>query len=116
MQNHGISRHVLARESGIPYSTIVSLFTKGYHNAKLSTLRGLRDYFGVTFDYLCDDEITQIQYIDKTIVAEKAPFLSAKAETDDPDLKKLLSNYSNINVSRQYALVDYSSYLAAKQD
>ena len=39
MKEKGISKADLARESGIPYTTIASLYDKGYENVKLSTIR-----------------------------------------------------------------------------
>ena len=42
----------LARNSGIPYTTIDGLFKKGYKNAYVSTMQKLSDYFNVTIDYL----------------------------------------------------------------
>lgn len=56
MSQKGINRSVLARESGIPYTTIDGLYKKGYDNIKLSTLNKLCDYFGVTLDYLVSDD------------------------------------------------------------
>lgn len=57
MSTKGISRMGLSKESGIPYMTIVNFYEKGTENVKLSTLRKLADFFGVTLDYLVDDEI-----------------------------------------------------------
>ena len=56
MAARGLTRGKLAAQTGIPYNTIVGLYTKGYSRAKLSTLKGLADYFGITLDLLCDDE------------------------------------------------------------
>jgi transcriptional regulator with XRE-family HTH domain len=52
MQERGINRAELAKGSGVPYTTIVALFDKGADNIKLSTLRKLAEYFGVTLDDL----------------------------------------------------------------
>ncbi|GED68984.1 hypothetical protein BRE01_26860 [Brevibacillus reuszeri] len=52
MTERGINRSELAKGSGVPYTTIVALFDKGADNIKLSTLRKLADYFGVTLDDL----------------------------------------------------------------
>jgi transcriptional regulator with XRE-family HTH domain len=57
MNEKQISRGELAKQSGIPYTTIVGFYDKGYENTKLSTLQKLVDYFDVTLDYLADDEI-----------------------------------------------------------
>lgn len=52
MAERGINRSELSKGSGVPYTTIVALFDKGADNIKLSTLRKLADYFGVTLDDL----------------------------------------------------------------
>ena len=57
MKEQRLNKRLLAHESGIPYTTITSLFSKGYENAKLSTLKGLANFFGVTLDSLCRDEL-----------------------------------------------------------
>ena len=55
MKERGLTRMALSRESGIPYTTIVNFYEKGTDNIKLSTLRKLADYFGVSIDYFADD-------------------------------------------------------------
>lgn len=44
----------LARESGIPYTTVVGLYKRGTEGMQLGTLRSLARYFAVTMDYLAD--------------------------------------------------------------
>lgn len=39
MAEKGINKAELAREADIPYTTITSLYDKGYENVKLSTLK-----------------------------------------------------------------------------
>jgi repressor LexA len=56
MNEMGISRMGVAKGSGVPYTTIVNFYEKGTENIKLSTLRKLADFFGVSLDYLVDDE------------------------------------------------------------
>jgi transcriptional regulator with XRE-family HTH domain len=57
MNEKGITKHGLAKESGIPYTTILSFYDKGCDNIKLTTLRTLANYFGCTMDYLVDDSV-----------------------------------------------------------
>lgn len=52
MNERGITKSTLAKESGIPYTTIDGFYKKGCENVKLSTLQKLAKYFGVTLDYL----------------------------------------------------------------
>ena len=55
MKERHINKAELARESGIPYTTIDGFYKKGSENAKLSTLKKLCAYFGCSLDYLADD-------------------------------------------------------------
>lgn len=57
MQERHINKSTLAKESGVPYTTIDGLYKKGSDNIKLSTLRKLSSYFNCSLDYLVDDEI-----------------------------------------------------------
>ncbi|MBR5596524.1 MAG: helix-turn-helix transcriptional regulator [Lachnospiraceae bacterium] len=57
MRERNINKAVLAREAGIPYTTIDGFYKKGSDNAKLSTLKKLCAYFGCTLDFLADDSI-----------------------------------------------------------
>jgi len=55
MDGRGLTRGSLAEAAGIPYNTIVGFYTRGYRNIKLSTLRRLAEFFGVSLDALSDD-------------------------------------------------------------
>lgn len=57
LKQSDMTRGTLAAETGIPYNTIVGFYTKGYHNMKLSNLRRLADFFGVSADVLSDDSV-----------------------------------------------------------
>lgn len=56
MEERGITRGKLSEYTGVPYNTIVGFYTKGYKNIKLSTLKKLASFFGVSLDILGDDE------------------------------------------------------------
>lgn len=56
MEKKKISKAELARESGIPYTTIDGFYKKGTENVKLSTLKKLCSYFECPLDYLADDD------------------------------------------------------------
>lgn len=58
MQSRGLSRRQFALQSGIPYTTIVNFYEKGTEGVKLSTLRKITAFFGVSLDYLTNDRIT----------------------------------------------------------
>ena len=55
MARRGITRGGLSRQTGIPYTTIVGFYDKGYENIKLSNVKKLADYFQVSLEYLCRD-------------------------------------------------------------
>ena len=57
MNERNMNKADLARESGVPYTTIDGFYKKGSDNAKLSTLKKLCKYFGCTLDYLADDDV-----------------------------------------------------------
>lgn len=59
MKQRRIDRMELSQGTGIPYSTIASFYAKGTENVKLSTLRRIADFFGVSLDYLAFDEIKE---------------------------------------------------------
>lgn len=73
MKEKGISKADLARESGIPYTTIASLYDKGYENVKLSTLKKLADYFNCSLDYIADDNIDEKDAQKTTTIAAHIP-------------------------------------------
>lgn len=57
MKEQGISKAELSRLSGVPYTTIIGFYEKGYDNTKLSTLLKLSRYFDCPLDYLADDSV-----------------------------------------------------------
>ena len=57
MVSKNINKRQLSIGSGIPYSTIDNLWKKGYENIKLSTLKTIASYFGVSLDFLVRDNI-----------------------------------------------------------
>lgn len=63
IEARGINKNILSKESGIPYTTIDGFYKKGYENAKLSTIRKLCDYFGITMDYLVMGEYSKNFYL-----------------------------------------------------
>lgn len=61
MKQRNINKAELARESGVPYTTIDGFYKKGSENAKLSTLKKLCAYFNCSLDYLADDSVHEQQ-------------------------------------------------------
>lgn len=56
MDKYGLNKLTLSQNSGIPYSTVVGWYKKGYEGLKLTTLRKLSDYFNTVLDYWVNEE------------------------------------------------------------
>ncbi len=98
MKQKGIkNRAELSELSGIPYSTITGFYAKGYDKMKLSTLKTLARFFGVSTDYLGRDEITDPNY---GLTVPEAPALA-------PDEYQLLDDYRTFNDEGKEKIRDY---------
>lgn len=95
MQEKRINRVELSKGTEIPYSTIASLYDKGYENVKLSTLKKLADYFNCSLDYIADDNITDRNQIKPNTIAAHLPegevLTEEEQESLDEYIKFLLS-------------------------
>lgn len=52
MESNQDNNSTLAKKSGIPYTTIVGLFKRGWETAQLSTIQKICDHYGVSLDYM----------------------------------------------------------------
>ena len=91
MRGKEIGKSTLARESGVPYTTIDSFYKKGYENVKLSTLKKLSAYFLVPLDYWADDDswIEQekpVTISDDGLSPKKRALIESIKNLDDSDL------------------------------
>jgi repressor LexA len=68
MNERGLTKADVARESGIPYTTFDGLFKKGYEKIKLPTLKAIADYFNVTMEYLANDNIFECKVAEPTVI------------------------------------------------
>ena len=59
MKEKKINKAELARESGVPYTTIDGFYKKGSENVKLSTLKRLCAYLNCSLDFLADDNVVE---------------------------------------------------------
>ena len=59
LEEKGLNKSQLSAQSGLPYTTIVSLYEKGAENAKRTTLLSLARFFNVSLDYLADDLVEE---------------------------------------------------------
>lgn len=90
MQEKGINKHILAKESGIPYTTVDGWYKKGYENIRLSTLQKLSNYFGVSLDALIDDNTEDAagKHGEKMAFSEKLRALLASHNMKSVELAK----------------------------
>ena len=86
MKERGINKSTLAKESGIPYTTIDGFYKKGCDNTKLSTLVRLSEYFGVSLDFLINGEVTNLNEHEKAVLTAYRAHPEMQAAVD-----KLLS-------------------------
>lgn len=63
MQERNINKPILAKESGIPYTTIDGWYKKGSDNIKLSTLKKLSNCLNCSLDYLADDDVESVNVL-----------------------------------------------------
>ena len=101
LQNNIKNKKKLAEQSGIPYTTIISLFSKSYKNVTMPTVEKLSKFFGVSLDYLCDEAITDPNY---GLAAPEAPALA-------PDEHQLVEDYRTFNDEGKEKIRDYVSDL-----
>ncbi len=89
MSNHNIkNKKQLATQSGIPYTTIVNWYKRGYENMTISNFKSICDFFGVTMDSMARDEVAEIEYYnpkrkDLHITRDEEYFLKCYRAADD---------------------------------
>lgn len=94
MKEKKINKAELARESGVPYTTIDGFYKKGSENAKLSTLKKLCAYFGCTLDYLADDNVDNPVSPDTILYTDDTGLLVERYSQLNNDSKKRLQAYT----------------------
>lgn len=104
MHERGLNKRTLSQSCGIPYTTIIGLYKKGYEGARMSTVRGLAHFFGVSTDYLITDEITDPHY---GLSSPAAPVSDLP-----PDETQLITDYREFNDEGKEKVRDYVADLA----
>ena len=87
MNERGLNRKTLSAEDGIRDTTIIGFYSKGYEGARMSTIKTLSHYFGVSTDYMIRDEITDPNY-------GLSPLSSSDLSEDET---QLVEDYRNLN-------------------
>ncbi|MFR3787407.1 MAG: helix-turn-helix domain-containing protein [Agathobaculum desmolans] len=102
MAQKGLNRKTLSEVSGVPYTTIIGFYAKGYEGTRMSTVKSLAHFFNVSTDYLIRDEITDPNY-----------GLSAPADQVlAPDERQLVTDYRAFNEEGKEKVRDYVADLA----
>lgn len=97
MNEHGLNRKTLSEACGIPYTTIIGFYSKGYEGARMSTIKTLSHYFGVSTDYMIRDEITDPNY---GLTSASSAFLAV-------DETQLVEDYRSMNDEGKEKVRDY---------
>ena len=83
MDRRGLTKSALAKESGIPYTTIDGWYKRGADDIRLSTLRRLANFFGVTIDELLGREPLPAAPQVTAITSAERSYLSKVRALDD---------------------------------
>ena len=102
MAQKGLNRKTLSEVSGVPYTTIIGFYAKGYEGTRMSTVKSLAHFFNVSTDYLIRDEITDPNY---GLSAPADPVLA-------PDERQLVTDYRAFNEEGKEKVRDYVADLA----
>jgi len=95
MVERNLNKRQLSIRSGIPYSTIDNLWKKGYENIKLSTLKALSSYFGVSLDFLARDNIENPK-VSEMFLTEREKQL-VKAYRSQPEMQAAVDKLLGIH-------------------
>lgn len=90
-QNGDSNNSVLAKKSGIPYTTIDGLFKRGWEKAQISTIQRICDYYGVSLDYM-------VYGADK--LSEESQMFAAKYDTLDAPGRELIAAVMDTQIKR----------------
>lgn len=103
ISERGLNRRTLSESSGIPYTTIIGFYSKGYEGARMSTIKALARFFNVSTDYLIRDEISNPHY--------------GLCSSDTSELSRneysLIQSYRNLNDEGKEKARDYLADLAS---
>ena len=104
MAKKDINRAILAKESGIPYTTIDGFYKKGCENIKLSTLRKLAEYFDITLDELLELEKKEPAEFDISELTEDEKIVMYLFQKVPQERRKLLLHQIETELKNQELL------------
>lgn len=102
MRENGLNKRTLSQASGIPYTTIVGLYEKGYEGSRMSTIKKLAAFFGVSLDSFCRDDVDELEY------TYEKKFIDLK-----PHESELISMFREMNTEGQDRLLTYADDLVS---
>jgi SOS-response transcriptional repressor LexA len=70
LEEKGISKSELARQSGIPYTTIDGWYKKSFDGVRLETLQKLANFFDVSIDFLVNGAAEQLTLEETRLVSK----------------------------------------------
>lgn len=88
MKERGLNKAELARQAGIPYTTVDGFWKRGTDNVQRSSLMKLSRFFDCALDYLADDCIKA----DDEVFKKRSLFLQS-AESYSPHERQLIEKY-----------------------
>ena len=106
MNEKGLNKRTLSQSSGVPYTTIVGLYTKGYEGVRMNTIKSIARFFGVSTDYLIQDDISDRFYGLSISCSE-----SSQQELTS-DEQKLIDDYRDFNDEGKEKVRDYVADLS----
>ena len=88
MYKRKLNKKRLAEQSGVPYTTIVGWYKRGYSGMTLPTFKKICDFFCVTMDCMARDDVNEIEYYnpskkDLHITRDEEYFLKCYRAADD---------------------------------
>ena len=109
MARRHLNKHTFAEQSGIPYTTIVNIYKRGYEKMYMSTLWKIADFFDVPIDYLAIDRYENPEDF------KPGPNIPVET-TADPGEAELLACYRSINKAAQITLLNTARAFAGNPD
>ncbi len=107
MLERNLNKNSLAKESGVPYTTIDGFYKKGCDNVKLSTLVRLSSYFGVSLDYLINGEVTNVSSHERDVII---------AYRNNPAMQEAVDKLLGVSPSGPTVADDISSTIASAME
>lgn len=86
MQSKGLSKYKLAKESGVPYTTLIKILDGTTKNPQIESLQSIAKYFEVDVDDLIEREPGSI----RELLSEKHSIPAWATNKDVADFKQML--------------------------